>query len=31
LPSTRAPDSQQRLCREPTVGCRPKTVAVNRG
>jgi hypothetical protein len=31
LPSTRARGSRHRLCREPTVGRRPKKVAVNGG
>jgi hypothetical protein len=31
LPSTPAPGYRHRLCREPTVGRRPKKVAVNRG
>jgi hypothetical protein len=31
LPSTLALGSRHRLCREPTVGRRPKKVAVNRG
>jgi hypothetical protein len=31
LPSTLAPGSRHSLCREPTVGRRPKKVAVNGG
>jgi hypothetical protein len=31
LPITWAPGSRHRLCREPTVGCRPRNVAINGG